>query len=168
MLKKQTFQAKTGDLRKQAEALYDQRSENLLDTPIGEPEQELTKIRALLHELQVHQIELELQNEELCQVQAELEASRNKYVDLYDLAPVGYLTLDQQGMIVETNLTCSEMLGIARKFLLKRGFSRFISPKYTEDYYAFHKRCFETDSKQTCELELKRKMAYSSMSRSMV
>ena len=64
----------------------------------------------LLHELQVHQIELEMQNEELRRAQEEVEVSRTKYFDLYDLAPVGYLTLNEKGLILEANLIVSQML----------------------------------------------------------
>ncbi len=78
----------------------------------------------LLHELQVHQIELEMQNEALRQSQAELEASRDRYVDLYEFAPVGYLTLNRDGVVVAANLTAAAMLCFERQALLGRRFAR--------------------------------------------
>jgi PAS domain-containing protein len=80
--------------------------------------------RRNLHELRVHQIELEMQNEELRRTQQELEASRERYFDLYDLAPVGYFTLSEQGLILEANLTAAKLFGVARGVLAKRSWKR--------------------------------------------
>ncbi len=74
----------------------------------------------LLHELQVHQIELEMQNEELRRAQGELESARARYFDLFDLAPVGYFTLSEQGLILEANLTGAGLLGVERRELVKK------------------------------------------------
>lgn len=84
------------------------------------------KTQAVVHELRVHQIELEMQNEELCLAQVHLEAARVRYFDLYDLAPVGYCTLDAQGLILQVNLRAATLLGLPRQSLVRQPFSRFI------------------------------------------
>jgi PAS domain-containing protein len=76
-------------------------------------------IQTLLHELQVHQIELELQNEELCRVQDELQAAHRKYTQLYDFAPVGYFTLNQAGVIEDVNLAGAVLLGVLAELLIR-------------------------------------------------
>jgi len=80
----------------------------------------------LVHELQVHQIELEMQNEELRKTQAQLEEFSSQYTDLYDFAPVGYVTLDEQGLIWEANFTAASQLGIERARLAKSIFHFFV------------------------------------------
>ncbi len=84
-------------------------------------------VERLLHELQVHQIELEMQNESLRQSQIELEQSRDDYVDLYEFAPVGYLSLTESGLIARVNLTAATLLGVERKHLLDRRFDLFVA-----------------------------------------
>jgi PAS domain S-box-containing protein len=107
------------DLRQRAE-------ERLEAQPIPVEDLSPPEAARLIHELQVHQIELELQNEELRQAQVQLAESRDKYADLYDFAPVGYLTLDGAGRILEANLTAATLLGVERGQLLKRFFSHFL------------------------------------------
>ncbi len=87
-------------------------------------------LRKLIHELQVHQIELEMQNEELRRAQIELEDSRNRYSDLYDFAPVAYFTIDKDFLIIEVNLTGSAFLGVDRSFLINNSFMKFVHPEY--------------------------------------
>jgi PAS domain S-box-containing protein len=94
--------------------------------PAGEPAHPATE---LAHELQVHRIELEMQNEELRAAQVALEAARDRYVDLYDFAPVGYLTLDTNGLVSGANLTGARLLGIERKRLVGRRFARCVAPE---------------------------------------
>jgi two-component system cell cycle sensor histidine kinase/response regulator CckA len=112
--------------------------------------------RHLLHELRVHQIELEMQNEELCRAQAELEASRARYFDLYDLAPVGYCTLSNEGLILEANLTAAALLGLARSALLKQPLTRYILPEDQDIYYFHRKQLFDSGKPQVCELRMVR------------
>jgi chemotaxis family two-component system sensor kinase Cph1 len=110
--------------------------------------------RLLLHELRVHQIELEMQNEELRRTQQELEASRERYFDLYDLAPVGYLTLSEQGLILEANLTAAKLLGVARGALVAQRLTSFIHPDYEDVYYRHRKQLFATGAPQVDDLRL--------------
>ncbi len=79
-----------------------------------------------MHELQVHQIELEMQNDELHRGQIALEAANKKYSDFYDFAPVGFLTLDGTGMIREVNLTAASQLGINRDQIIDKPLASFI------------------------------------------
>ncbi len=82
-------------------------------------------LEALVHELQVHQVELEMQNDELRRAQAVIEESRSQYADLYDFAPIAYLTLDKDGLIVEANFKAAELLGTDRGVLIRYPFSLF-------------------------------------------
>jgi PAS domain S-box-containing protein len=111
----------------------------------------------MIHDLQVHQIELELQNEELRRAQDALEASRARYFDLYDLAPVGYFTLDEDGLILEANLTGATLLGVTRAALVKQPLSRFVLGEDADKYYLHHKHLFKTGEPQAFELRLSRK-----------
>ena len=115
--------------------------------------------RQVLHELRVHQIELEMQNEELRRIQEELEAARARYFDLYDLAPVGYLTVSEQGLILEANLTAAKMLGVTRGTLVKQPLSRFILPEDQDIHYRRRKQLSETGAPRSWELRLLRKDA---------
>ncbi|MBU1054167.1 MAG: response regulator [Proteobacteria bacterium] len=139
------------DLRQKAETLAREQttrmSEDSADLSPGE-------IRKTLHELRVHQIELEMQNEELRTAQAVIEAGRARYFDLYDLAPVGYCTLSEQGLILEANLTAANLLGKARGALIKQPISRFILKDDQDIYYRHRKNLFETGEPQECELRL--------------
>ncbi|MGC1453637.1 MAG: sigma 54-interacting transcriptional regulator [Nitrospirota bacterium] len=115
-------------------------------------------IHELVHELGTHQIELEMQNEELRKSRDELESSRNQYAELYDLAPVGYFTIDAQGLIEGVNLTGAHLLGIERGLLLKRPFSSFIAEAADRDIFTRHcSAVFQKQGNQACEIRLKRK-----------
>jgi PAS domain S-box-containing protein len=89
----------------------------------------------LFHELRVHQIELEMQNEELRRAQADLEASRARYFDLYDLAPVGYCTLDAGGIVQEANLTAARMFCVTKVLLVGKPLTDFIHHDSQDTFY---------------------------------
>jgi formate hydrogenlyase transcriptional activator len=110
----------------------------------------------MLHELRVHQIELEMQNDELRRAQEELDESRARYFDLYDLAPVGYFTLSMKGLILEANLTTSNLLGVTRDSLVKQPLSRFILPEDQDIFYRHRNLLFETGLPQVCEIRMLR------------
>lgn len=111
-------------------------------------------IKKLIHELDVHQIELQIQDEQLRNNQVEIEALLLKYYDLYILAPVGYFTFDRNDLILEANTIGINLLGAEKRNLNKKKFSHFISPDSQDDYYFHKQRVFETGNKQACELKL--------------
>lgn len=112
--------------------------------------------KRLLYELQVHQIELEMLNEELRTAQNEQERSLARYFDLYDLAPVGYLTLSEQGLIQEANLAAATMFDVPRGALVKKPLSHFIIKDDQDIYYLHRKHLLETGEPQACELRMAR------------
>lgn len=107
-----------------------------------------------LHELRVHQIELEMQNEELRRTQIELDIERARYFDLYDLAPVGFFSVNAQGLILQANLTASLQLGVTRGLLLKQPLSRFILREDQDLYYLYRKKLSALAGPQPCELRM--------------
>jgi PAS domain S-box-containing protein len=120
------------------------------DEPRARPAEEL------LHELQVHQVELEMQNEALRQAQIALAESRDRYVDLYEFAPVGYLTLDADGMIEEINLTGATLLGREREKLLQRGFTSLVIAEDQDRWIRHFLNVKQGDGKGSVELALRR------------
>ncbi|MBI5083930.1 MAG: PAS domain S-box protein [Acidobacteria bacterium] len=114
------------------------------------------EIQRLVHELQVHQIELEMQNEELRRTQASLEESRASYVDLYDLAPVGYCSVDESGRIAKANLTAAVLLGVDRSDLVSNPFVRSVVAEDQDTFHLQHKQFLETGAAQAFEVRLLR------------
>lgn len=110
----------------------------------------------LLHELRVYQIELEMQNDELRRAQLALEESRDRYVNLYEFAPVAYLTLTREGVIDEVNLTGAALLGVERKKLLQRHFSSFVIAENSDRWYLHFLNVLQREGHQSCELALRR------------
>jgi len=138
------------------------RAEARLQGPLGsqgagvEEQPSMADPRRLLHELQVHQVELELQNAELTEARHKLEALLEKYTDLYDFAPVVYLTLDREGIICGATLACASLLGIERSRLLQRRFGVFVGATDRPAFNACLKRAFESREEQLCEVALER------------
>ena len=130
-------------LRQQAEATIQKKSElSLEELRAVSPE----VMQLTLHELDVHQIELEMQNEELRRTQLELDDSRARYLDLYDFAPVGYVTVSEKGLVLEANLTLATLLGMTRGELVAQPFARFIFKEDQDSYYLLSRRLLTTDS----------------------
>jgi two-component system sensor kinase FixL len=120
------------------------------------PETRAQSAEVLLHELQVHQIELEMQNEELRRMQNTLEESRDRYVDLYELTPVGYLTLTDAGMIAEINLNGAALLGEERQRLFQRRFDRFVSAGDSDLWHRVFSSVLLHGNKENIELAMQR------------
>jgi PAS domain S-box-containing protein len=110
--------------------------------------------KALIHDLQVHQIELEMQNRELQESQQALEASRSRYADLYDFAPAAYVTVDERCTILEANLTAAKILGIARSQLTGMSLLRFVERAHHAALQAALRRSFDEMSAAAGEITL--------------
>lgn len=112
------------------------------------------EMQRLLHELQVHQIELEMQNAELCQARDALEKALANYTDLYDFAPVGYFILDRKGVVKAVNLTGATILGVERGRLIGRLFGQFVDARDRPVFTAFLDTVLTRQGKDTCEVTL--------------
>jgi PAS domain S-box-containing protein len=139
------------------EKLRRQAKKRLLERDIDLSDMPLEDINELIHELKVHQIELEMQNEELRNVQLDLQATRDKYTDLYDFAPVGYFSISEKGLILDANLRGATLLGMERGKLKGRRLTQFIAKDDQDVFYLHRKKLFETETKQICELKLSKK-----------
>jgi len=141
---------KFAELRKNAE-------KKLKKKPADRQKLQVRNPSEVIHELEVHQIELEMQNEELRITQVQLEESRSRYSDLYDFAPIGYFVFDSNGLILEVNLSGATLLGVERSYLVKKPFFSYISRDDSNLFYLHRKKSLETKTKQTCEIKLIRK-----------
>ncbi len=112
------------------------------------------QLERVTHDLRVHQLELEMQNDTLQKTQQELEKMRDRYMDLYDFAPVGYFTLDEKGVIREANLSCAAMLGVDRDALLSQPFSKFVHGEDRDHFYLCLRKLVATNTRGICELRL--------------
>lgn len=111
-------------------------------------------MRQTLHQLQVHQIELEMQNEELRRTQLQLDAALSRYFDLYDLAPVGYCTISELGVILEANIAAATLLGISRRELVGQRITRYVVKAQQDIFYQYRKQHFISGEPLSCELQM--------------
>ncbi|MGL4399756.1 MAG: PAS domain S-box protein, partial [Luteolibacter sp.] len=139
-------------LRRKAEAILSQRRGEEPDFIKGKSP---FFLKRTMHDLKVHQIELEMQNDELRKAKAEIEAARVRYFDLYDLAPVGYLTLNDQGTILESNYAAAGLLGKSRRGLAQQPLTQFIAEEDQESYHSQSQKVLETGLPQVTELRMK-------------
>lgn len=114
----------------------------------------LTEIAEKMHELHIYQIELEMQNEELYKTQEELYNAKMCYFELYDMAPMGYLTLNSDGLILEANLESAQILATSRKKLINQSFTNFIHCEDQDIYYMLRKKITAFKKQQNCELRI--------------
>ncbi|MEI7436403.1 MAG: PAS domain-containing protein [bacterium] len=138
------------------EKLRIQAETKLSQTPSNQAPR-LTEAARAHHELKVTQVELELQNEELRRSQLQLTAERELYFELYDLAPVGYCTIKEDGLISIANLTIAAMLGVERSALINRSLSQYILKEHHDIYYRHIKQAFTNNALPPIELRMSKK-----------
>jgi PAS domain S-box-containing protein len=114
-------------------------------------------MKHLVTELGTHQIELEMQNEELQRADTEIVAAQTKYSDFYDFSPLGYFTFDRKGLIQDLNLTGATMLGTGKSFLRGQPFQTFIEPTYRSIFSDHLQGVFAQETSQTCEIAIRKK-----------
>ena len=136
------------EIRQKAEAKLKERHRKM-----GRPETEI-EVKKLVHELEVHQIELEMQYEELRQANETAELALKKYTMLFDFAPMGYFTLNAEGLIQDLNFTGAELLGEKRFKLENANFKLFVSENSLPVFNQFFDRVFQGDTKVSCEVVL--------------
>ena len=154
MAEKKDIAAKASSLRKRAEEID---REKTLRIPENMKNLSTEETKQVLHELRVHQIELEMQNEELRKAHDELDDSRLRYFELYDLAPVGYCTVSEKGLILEANLTAANILNVPRGSLVKTIFSQFILKEDQDIYYLHRKQILQSAEPHVFELRMVKK-----------
>lgn len=136
------------EIRQKAEELIAQRTNPDFD-------KKNVDLSELLHDLEVYQIELELQHEELIKARDRLQISRDKYIELYDFAPIGYLTLDENKKIVRINQTGSQLLAFSKSEITGKNITKFISKLSQDDFYIFYNDLISTDKKLSAEVIIK-------------
>jgi PAS domain S-box-containing protein len=151
MKSKETTQL-NAELRRQAESKLSKLSKKTAQAPKTNAD-----IQRLVQELQVHQIELEMQNDELLQARMQLESTLNMYIELYAFAPVGYFTLARDGTIRHCNLTGAKLMGVGLSGLIGRRFDIFISPESRPTFDIFLDKVFTSQNKEICDVVIEAK-----------
>ena len=146
MSQKPASPAKPATLRRRAEAQL--KAHPPSPKPVADPQQ-------VQHDLEVHQVELEMQNHELRATQAKLEAALTRHTEFYDFAPVGFLSLQPDGTITHANRTASHLLGVPAARLLQRHFSLFVHTAHRHAFAALLARTFASETAETAELPLR-------------
>ncbi|MCG7991737.1 MAG: ATP-binding protein [Candidatus Thiodiazotropha lotti] len=142
------------DLDSQLKELRRQAEKRLQDCKNDSVEIQPEQLAEQIHELEVHQIELKIQNEDLQRSQMELETSRDQYAELFDFAPVGYLIIDNKGRIVRTNLLSSEMFGMNRFQMAGVFFYTFVTKEYRRELFRHFQHVFKDQIRKTCEVKI--------------
>jgi len=153
MKKNQTTSADSAGLRRRAEERLQENQKS--QGPVASGQKKKEETQRLFHELQVHQIELEMQNEELLRARTEAEAVLERYTDLYDFAPIGYFTLDREGSIQQVNLAGATLLGQERSRLVRSRFGVFVAGADRPTFNDFLERAFASQVKESCEVSLR-------------
>ena len=143
----------SAELRRLAEATLELSADEDVDLSAFSPEE----TKSLVHELRVHQVELNMQNEELRRVQGELETALDRYSHLYDFAPVGYFTISEKGIVTEANLTAATLLGMERSVLIGTPFSSLILTEDADIFYLHRNQLMESKKPQSCRLRMVKK-----------
>ena len=146
MINRTSAEERLAELRRQAEISSSKNASGTSRTPFEQD--------SLVHDLQVHQIELEMQNEELYNTQELLNESLEKYADLYNFAPVGYITLDRNGLILETNLTFSSQIDREKSRLLNTPLGFYVAAEDRAKFQFHLEHVYTSRERQTCELRL--------------
>jgi PAS domain S-box-containing protein len=145
------------DLAKERKKLRQEAERRLQDEPVAVEDMSADEVTALVHELRLHQVELQIQNEELRRAQAELEESRSQYGDLFDFAPIGYLVFDPDGVVVQANLTAATMLDVERDRLVGQPFVLCVAEHNRDAWRSHYTALFKTGAPQESEMELQRR-----------
>jgi PAS domain S-box-containing protein len=152
MAKGRTAPGRRTELRKRADT-------RLEGETIDSPELSPQEVRKLVYELRTHQVQLEMQNEELRRIQDELVESRDRYADFYDFSPVGYVTISPKNLILEANLALADMLGVERGTLVNQPISAYILPDDKDILYLHLRMVRESKQHDTCHLRMLRRKA---------